>query len=99
MKVQNLLHICSEHYDQDKDKESDKKDTKKESSKDKDAKDKENKEKEEDKKDTKGEDGETKAEDDKDGSHQGIAVLGIAAIAMGEDIGSEMVLRAYNHLV
>ena len=29
----------------------------------------------------------------------GIAVLGIAAIAMGEDIGSEMVLRAYNHLV
>ena len=29
----------------------------------------------------------------------GIAVLGIAAIAMGEDIGSDMVLRAYNHLV
>jgi len=35
----------------------------------------------------------------RDGSHQGIAVLGIAAIAMGEDIGSEMVLRSYNHLV
>ena len=38
-------------------------------------------------------------EEVKDGSHQGIAVLGIAAIAMGEDIGSEMVLRSYNHLV
>lgn len=38
-------------------------------------------------------------DDERDGSHQGIAVLGIAAIAMGEDIGGEMVLRAYNHLL
>ena len=35
----------------------------------------------------------------KDGSHQGIAVLGIALISMGEDIGTEMALRAFNHLV
>ena len=32
-------------------------------------------------------------------AHQGFAVLGIAMIAMGEDIGSEMAIRAFNHLV
>ena len=35
-------------------------------------------------------------EDDK---FQSFAVLGIALIAMGEDIGSEMALRTFNHLV
>jgi hypothetical protein len=29
----------------------------------------------------------------------GIAVLGIALIAMGEDIGGEMAFRAFGHLV
>ena len=33
------------------------------------------------------------------GSHQAICVLGIALIAMGEDIGAEMALRTFNHLV
>ena len=33
------------------------------------------------------------------GNHQGIAVLGIALIAMGEEIGVEMALRSYSHLV
>ena len=33
------------------------------------------------------------------GSHQALAVLGIALIAMGEDIGAEMSLRTFNHLV
>ena len=33
------------------------------------------------------------------GAHQAISVLGIALIAMGEDIGSEMALRTFNHLV
>ena len=33
------------------------------------------------------------------GSHQAVAVLGIALIAMGEDIGAEMSLRSFNHLV
>lgn len=33
------------------------------------------------------------------GSHQSLAVLGIALIAMGEDIGAEMSLRTFNHLV
>ena len=33
------------------------------------------------------------------GAHQMLAVLGIALITMGEDIGSEMSLRTFNHLV
>ena len=33
------------------------------------------------------------------GAHQAISVLGIALIAMGEDIGAEMALRTFNHLV
>ena len=35
-------------------------------------------------------------EDDK---FQAFAVLGVAMIAMGEDVGQEMALRAFNHLV
>lgn len=34
-----------------------------------------------------------------DDTFQAFAVLGIALIAMGEDIGSEMSLRSFNHLV
>lgn len=33
------------------------------------------------------------------GAHQAVSVLGIALIAMGEEIGSEMALRTFNHLV
>ncbi|XP_048580896.1 26S proteasome non-ATPase regulatory subunit 2 isoform X4 [Nematostella vectensis] len=72
LKVQNLLHLCSEHFDQ---KEGEEKEKSKES------KEKKEEEKEE------------------DGSHQGIAVLGIALIAMGEEIGAQMGLRAFNHLL
>lgn len=32
-------------------------------------------------------------------SKQAVAVLGIALIAMGEDIGSEMAYRSFGHLV
>lgn len=32
-------------------------------------------------------------------SLQGVAVLGIALIAMGEEIGAEMGLRTFGHLV
>jgi len=53
LKVQKMLHICSDHLDKEK-------------------------------------------EDD---SHQAFAVLGVALIAMGEDIGSEMALRTFNHLM
>ena len=34
-----------------------------------------------------------------DDMHQALAVLGIALIAMGEEIGSEMAIRSFNHLV
>ena len=77
LKVQSLLHICSEHFEKDKD-----------------EKEKDSKSKDKDKKDKKEE-----SSSDLDGSHQGIAVLGIAAIAMGEDIGTEMSMRSFSHLV
>ena len=81
LKIQNLLHICSEHFEQ-KEGEGEKE---KEKDKDKD------KDKEKDKK--------NKEEKTEDGSHQGVAVLGIALIAMGEEIGSQMALRTFSHLV
>lgn len=34
-----------------------------------------------------------------DGLHQSFAVLGVAIIAMGEDIGQQMALRTFNHLM
>lgn len=34
-----------------------------------------------------------------DNAHQSIAVIGIALVAMSEEIGSEMVLRTFNHLL
>ena len=35
----------------------------------------------------------------KDDTFQAFAVIGIALVAMGEEIGSEMSLRQFNHLV
>ena len=83
LRVQALLHTCSEHFE------------------DKEAKG--------------AEDPPPGGGDDKDkkeqpakpepgsiaevGSHQAFAVLGLALIAMGEGIGSEMALRTFNHLV
>ena len=32
-------------------------------------------------------------------AHQGIAVLGVALVSMGEDIGSDMSIRSFGHLV
>lgn len=40
-----------------------------------------------------------KDEKDVDDTFQGFAVIGVALIAMGEDIGAEMSLRQFNHLV
>ncbi|KAB0801142.1 hypothetical protein PPYR_05496 [Photinus pyralis] len=73
LKVQQLLHICSEHYENPEREES-----KNEKNKDK------SKEKEKDK-DT--------------SARQAVAVLGIALISMGEDIGSEMAFRTFGHLL
>nr|NVI77544.1 regulatory particle non-ATPase 1 [Cucujiformia] len=73
LKVQHLLHICSEHYEtSDKDEA-------------RGATDKKDKSKEKDDKDL--------------SSRQAIAVLGIALISMGEDIGSEMAFRTFGHLL
>lgn len=60
LKIQQLLHLCSEKSDADKE-----------------------------------EGGEEKGDD----LYQGYAVLGLAIIAMGEDIGSEMILRQFGHLM
>ncbi|XP_033213120.1 26S proteasome non-ATPase regulatory subunit 2 [Belonocnema kinseyi] len=77
LKIQHLLHICSEHYEtvNEKEEKSDR------------SKDKEKKE-------------EKKEEKEKDlSSRQAIAVLGIALIAMGEEIGAEMAYRTFGHLL
>ncbi|KAJ7324705.1 hypothetical protein JRQ81_017725 [Phrynocephalus forsythii] len=73
LKVQQLLHICSEHFDS------------KEKEEEKEKKEKKDKEKKENPADM--------------GAHQGVAVLGIALIAMGEEIGAEMALRTFGHLL
>lgn len=79
LKVQQLLHICSEHYETGSEKEETR-------SSDKNAKgDKPTKEKEEKDKDL--------------SARQAVAVLGIALISMGEDIGGEMAYRTFGHLV
>lgn len=57
MKIQNLLHTCSEHFETDKEG---------------------------------GEGTDT---------HQAFATLGIALVAMGEEVGVEMALRTMNHLL
>jgi len=83
LKIQQLLHICSDHYEQDKevaDKSKDKKkDDKKEGEK------KEEEKKEEGPMDLSGQ--------------QAVAVLGLGLISMGEDIGSEMLIRTLSHLM
>ena len=55
LKVQNLLHLCSEHFDTEK--------------------------------------------EGCDDSHQSMAVIGIALVAMGEDIGIDMCIRSLSHLL
>nr|MBE5726983.1 regulatory particle non-ATPase 1 [Cucujiformia] len=73
LKVQQLLHICSEHYETSEKEE--KNDNKKDKSKEKEDKDKDY------------------------SARQAVAVLGIALISMGEDIGSEMAFRTFGHLL
>uniref|UniRef100_A0A914X4C9 26S proteasome non-ATPase regulatory subunit 2 n=1 Tax=Plectus sambesii TaxID=2011161 RepID=A0A914X4C9_9BILA len=73
LKIQKLLHICSEHYEVSKEEKDKKKDDKKKDEK-----------KEEEKPDL--------------SSQQAVAVLGIALIAMGEEIGTQMCVRMFGHL-
>merc|ERR1719320_1090407 len=79
LKIQQLLHICSDHYEQDKEVVDKSKDKKKDGEK----------EKEEKKED---------APLDLSGQ-QAVAVLGLGLISMGEDIGSEMLIRTLSHLM
>lgn len=76
LKIQQLLHICSEHYEPSNEKEE------KSDRKDKDKKEEKKEEKEKEL-----------------SSRQAIAVLGIALIAMGEEIGAEMAYRTFGHLL
>ncbi|XP_015113521.1 26S proteasome non-ATPase regulatory subunit 2 [Diachasma alloeum] len=100
LKIQHLLHICSEHYEpsSDKDEKSDR--NQKDSKEKKDDKDKEKeKEKDKDKKDSKEKDDKDKQKEKDLSSKQAIAVLGIALISMGEEIGAEMAYRTFGHLL
>ncbi|KAF9457552.1 armadillo-type protein [Collybia nuda] len=83
LKVQAMLHHCDEHIDNSSKDKPKEKDEKKEGNKDKEEAKDENKEEE------------TK----KDDTFQAFAVLAVALIAMGEDIGAEMSLRQFNHLM
>ena len=76
LKVQSLLHICSEHFGEKPEETS--------------------KEEEKDKKEQPQVDPGSLNEP---GAQQAFAVLGLALISVGEDIGSEMALRTYSHLV
>jgi len=73
LKIQSLLHICSQHYE----------------TPEKDDKDKKKDDKEKEKKDVPID----------LSSQQAVAVLGVALIAMGEDIGADMAFRAFGHLL
>ncbi|VDK77497.1 unnamed protein product [Onchocerca ochengi] len=80
LKIQKLLHICSEHYETKETKEAKKKTNK------------------DDKSDTKKE-GDASSEKPDYSSQQAVAVLGIGLIAMGEEIGAQMSLRMFGHLI
>lgn len=115
LKIQHLLHICSDHYDaaatssadsnnnNERGGESKKKGSSSTSAAAADDKDK-------DKKTDKGatasaeesdekEKSETKTEKVDLSSTQAVAVIGIALIAMGEEIGSEMAYRSFGNLL
>ncbi|ELT94307.1 hypothetical protein CAPTEDRAFT_150361 [Capitella teleta] len=81
LKVQTLLHVCSEHYES---KDPDNNDNKKED-KNKNKKEEKAKEKETEKPNL--------------SSQQGIAVLGISLISMGEEVGADMAFRTCGHLM
>ncbi|KAL4225519.1 26S proteasome non-ATPase regulatory subunit 2 [Mactra antiquata] len=79
LKIQQLLHLCSEHDEKKDQDKNENKDDKKDKKKDK------------------------KDEDKPAGpdltAQQGVAVLGLALISMGEDIGAEMCFRSFSHLL
>ncbi|RUS76686.1 hypothetical protein EGW08_015541 [Elysia chlorotica] len=83
LKIQHLLHVCSEHDTATKDADNNERKEDKNKKKDKDDKKKE----------------EEKPEGPDLSTQQGVAVLGIGLIAMGEEVGCEMSFRAFSHLL
>ncbi|EIW77206.1 26S proteasome regulatory complex non-ATPase subcomplex Rpn1 subunit [Coniophora puteana RWD-64-598 SS2] len=83
LRVQSLLHFCGEHLETVKEREEAEKDAKEKE---------EEKENSSDKK-------EEKEEKKQDDLGPAFAVLGLALLAMGEEIGSEMSMRQFNHLM
>ena len=90
LKIQNLLHICSEHYEEKEKETKEAKESDSRETKDAKAKPKET---------TPAAAAKEEPKPKLDGSHQGVAVLGISLIAMGEEIGAQMALRTFRHLV
>lgn len=91
LKIQQMLHVCSEVVNKDDPEESG------------DAKTSDKKEAESTSKSSKKEssksDEKKKSKTDWGMSKQAIAVLGIALVGMGEEIGSEMAFRTFGHMV
>ncbi|CAO1614769.1 unnamed protein product [Sympodiomycopsis kandeliae] len=82
LKIQNLLHFCTEHLGGGS--EEDKANAEKKEGEGQGQEDKKDKDKQ---------------KETPNDLFQGFAVLGIALIAMGEDVGAEMVLRHMSHLM
>jgi 26S proteasome regulatory subunit N1 len=83
LRIQQLQRVCA-----DEDEESEEKDK--------------NKDSEEEKKDSEKKDDDKNEDEKKDGKgtfKAGLAVIAIAAIAMGEDVGKELCMRLFGHLV
>lgn len=127
LKIQGLLHLCSEHYDERDEvclspliliivmlmwyrlecvelfqDNNDKKDDKKSKKKAEETRTAATASKGEEKMETDSSADSGKTEEkavNKQVAHQGIAVLGIALVAMGEEIGAEMCFRTFGHLV
>lgn len=92
LKIQAMLHHCDEHINPASDKDKDK-DKDKEKEKEKEKENTENKDNDKDEKK------DESKEETRDDTFQAFAVLAVSLIAMGEDIGAEMSLRQFNHLV
>ncbi|KAI0312775.1 26S proteasome regulatory complex non-ATPase subcomplex Rpn1 subunit [Amylostereum chailletii] len=98
LKVQEMLHYCDEHVGVGEQEEGGGK--KEEEKKEDEQKKEESEPAEGDKKEEKEEEKEKdEKKEKKDDTFQAFAVLGIALVAMGEDIGSQMSLRQFNHLM
>ncbi|KAL5006869.1 hypothetical protein ScPMuIL_015675 [Solemya velum] len=79
LKIQELLHICSEHDE---------------------SKDQDNNDKKDDKKKKESKDGKSTETSGPDlSAQQGIAVIGLALISMGEEVGADMSFRTFGHLL